>query len=147
MNGRSYKGDNVDPRFVLDPFEPSYITLSEEGKLEDLVLIALQELNDCCACPRNCHVDRMAGQTSVCKTGRYARVASASPHFGEEDCLTGRNGSGTIFFACCNLHCEFCQNWDISQQAVGTECAADRIAELMIALQERGCHNTFKTTV
>jgi putative pyruvate formate lyase activating enzyme len=69
------------------------------------------------------------------------RVASAFPHFGEEDCLRGWNGSGTIFFNLCNLRCVFCQNWDISQQAVGPEQTAEEIAKTMIALQKRGCHN------
>ncbi|MFQ5845122.1 MAG: radical SAM protein, partial [Planctomycetota bacterium] len=73
--------------------------------------------------------------------GRHARVASAFPHFGEEDCLRGRHGSGTIFFSRCNLRCVFCQNWGISQRAAGEECPPERIADLMLALQEHGCHN------
>ena len=89
------------------------------GALADRVTAGLRKLEDCCACPRNCHVNRMANETRVCHTGRYARVASAFAHFGEEDCLRGWNGSGTIFFSLCNLRCVFCQNWDISQQTVG----------------------------
>src|SRR5271165_1238438 len=76
-----------------------------------------------------------------CHTGRYARVASAFAHFGEEDCLRGWNGSGTIFFSLCNLRCVFCQNWDISQQSVGSECPPEKLAELMLDLQHHGCHN------
>jgi putative pyruvate formate lyase activating enzyme len=68
-------------------------------------------------------------------------VASAFPHFGEEDCLRGWNGSGTIFFSLCNLRCVFCLNWDISQQSVGAECRPEQIGELMLSLQARGCHN------
>jgi putative pyruvate formate lyase activating enzyme len=83
----------------------------------------------------------LAGETGVCRTGRYARVASAGPHHGEERCLSGWHGSGTIFFALCNLRCVFCQNWDISQQAAGVECPPERIAALMLDLQRRGCHN------
>lgn len=131
----------TDPRFVIDPFEPAYLALARSGEIEKRVAAGLRELEDCCACPRNCHVNRMANQTRVCHTGRYARVASVFPHFGEEDCLRGWNGSGTIFFSLCNLRCVFCQNWDISQQAVGRECTAERIAELMIWLQDQGCHN------
>jgi putative pyruvate formate lyase activating enzyme len=76
-----------------------------------------------------------------CFTGRYARVASAFPHFGEEDCLRGWNGSGTIFFSFCNLRCLFCQNWDVSQAGEGTEVRPDALAGLMLRLQAQGCHN------
>ncbi len=100
-----------------------------------------RELEDCCACPRNCHVHRMADETKVCHTGRFARVASVFPHFGEEDCLRGWNGSGTIFFSLSNLRCVFCQNWDISQQSTGGPCRPERIADMMFDLQARGCHN------
>ena len=130
----------VDPRFLIDPFEPAYRALTR-GELSLRVAAAHRELKDCCACPRDCHVDRMADQTGICNTGRYARVASAFPHFGEEDCLRGWNGSGTIFFSLCNLRCVFCQNWDISQKAAGEEFPPERIAASMLALQERGCHN------
>jgi putative pyruvate formate lyase activating enzyme len=83
----------------------------------------------------------MADEWGVCRTGRLALVSSAFPHFGEEDCLRGRRGSGTIFFAMCNLRCVFCQNWEISQRRDGEEMSAGQIADLMLALQERGCHN------
>lgn len=110
-------------------------------ELRKRIAAAHEELEDCCACPRNCHVNRMANETRVCHTGRHARVASAFPHHGEEDCLRGWNGSGTIFFSMCNLRCVFCQNWDTSQQAVGDEFTSDRIADLMLGLQQQGCHN------
>jgi putative pyruvate formate lyase activating enzyme len=131
---------SVDPRFVLDPFEPAYASLPA-GEINARVEAAHRELEDCCACPRNCHVNRMANETKICHTGRYARVASAAPHFGEEDCLRGTRGSGTIFFSLCNLRCVFCQNWDISQRSVGRELPPERIADVMLSLQERGCHN------
>ena len=83
----------------------------------------------------------MANETRVCGTGRHARVASAFAHFGEEDCLRGWRGSGTIFFSLCNLRCVFCQNRDISQRPAGGEMPAERIADLAIALQDEGCHN------
>jgi putative pyruvate formate lyase activating enzyme len=131
----------IDFRFLLNPFEPAYLALHRSGLLAERVAAGLRELEDCCACPRNCHVNRLANQTRVCHTGRHARVASAFPHFGEEDCLRGWNGSGTIFFGLCNLRCVFCQNWDISQQAAGAECPPGAIAERMLALQRCGCHN------
>jgi len=132
--------DGVTSRFVRDAFEPAYLSLSTE-EVRRRVEAGLRELEDCCACPRNCHVNRMAGETRVCHTGRHARVGSAFPHFGEEDCLRGWNGSGTIFFSLCNLRCVFCQNWDISQQPRGRELPAESIAEIMLDLQQRGCHN------
>jgi putative pyruvate formate lyase activating enzyme len=130
-----------DPRFLLEPFEPAYLALYRTGEINERVAAGLHELEDCCACPRNCHVNRMNDETRVCHTGRYARVASAFAHFGEEDCLRGFNGSGTIFFSLCNLRCVFCQNWDISQKSAGAVCPPERISELMLSLQERGCHN------
>ncbi len=141
MNVRT-KGSKqpTDARFVLDSFEPAYLSLSPQ-KLTERVGMGLRELEDCCACPRNCHVNRMADETKICNTGRYARVSSAFPHFGEENCLRGWNGSGTIFFSLCNLRCVFCQNWDISQRPAGNELRPEQIADLMLDLQERGCHN------
>jgi putative pyruvate formate lyase activating enzyme len=130
-----------DPRFSLDDLEPAYLRLYRRGELEARVERALEELEDCCACPRNCHVNRLEGVARVCHTGRRAIVSSAFPHFGEEDCLRGWNGSGTIFFGMCNLRCVFCQNWDISQQHSGEERSGEEIADLMLALQARGCHN------
>ncbi len=131
----------VDERFVVEPFEPVYLRTWREGGLEEKVAAALGELEDCRACPRDCGVDRLQGETAICRTGRHAVVSSAFPHFGEEDCLRGRRGSGTIFFAFCNLRCVFCQNWDISQRYAGEELDGERIAALMLALQQRGCHN------
>ena len=131
----------VDPQFVIEPFEPAYLAAARNGKLTYRVEAALDELEDSCACPRNCHVNRLKNETKVFHTGRYARGTSAFAHFGEEDCLRGWNGSGTIFFSMCNLRCVFCQNWDISQQTTGEECGPDRIADLMVGLQDRGCHN------
>ena len=102
---------------------------------------ALTELGACDSCPRHCRVDRTAGETGVCRTGRFARVANAGPHFGEEQCLSGDRGSGTIFFGACNMRCVFCQNWNTSQRDEGSEAPADDIAAIMIGLQEEGCHN------
>ena len=130
-----------EPRFVICDFEPAYLETYRRGEFPAKVQAGLQELEDCCACPRNCHVDRLQGAARVCNTGRHAIVSSAFPHFGEEDCLRGRNGSGTIFFGLCNLRCVFCQNWDISQQTSGGELTGAEIADLMLALQVRGCHN------
>jgi len=96
----------------------------------------------CLVCPRLCKVDRRAGVAGLCAVGRYAVVASWFPHFGEEDCLRGRRGSGTIFFSGCNLRCVFCQNWDISWGNLkGVVATPERLAAMMLELQGLGCHN------
>ena len=95
----------------------------------------------CVVCPRLCRVDRRAGASGLCAIGRRAVVASYFPHFGEEDCLRGSRGSGTVFFSGCNLRCVFCQNHDISWEVRGEEVSAVRLAEMMLELQAMGCHN------
>jgi putative pyruvate formate lyase activating enzyme len=95
----------------------------------------------CVVCPRGCKVDRRADVAGLCAIGRQAVVASYFPHFGEEDCLRGRRGSGTIFFSGCNLRCVFCQNHDISWEVRGEVVGRERLAEMMIELQAIGCHN------
>ena len=122
-------------------FEPTYLALYRTGELQQRDQQASEELRECHVCPRDCGVNRLADERSVCKTGRYAQVASYFPHFGEEDCLRGWRGSGTIFFSMCNLRCSFCQNWDISQAQRGQETPPDRLAAMMLELQARGCHN------
>ncbi|MDJ0923227.1 MAG: radical SAM protein [Acidimicrobiia bacterium] len=128
-------------RFVINDLEPAYLELWRRGELDAKVRAALSELERCRVCPRNCDNNRLRDEAAACHTGRYARLASAFAHFGEENCLRGRRGSGTIFFAFCNLRCVFCQNWDISQAPGGSEMSADGIADVMLQLQENGCHN------
>ena len=130
-----------DERFVSARVEPAYLATGRREVLRARARAAVESLRACRACPRNCAADRLADQTGTCRVGRFARVSSAFPHFGEEACLRGTRGSGTIFFAGCNLRCVFCQNFDISQLLEGREYRADAIAEMMIALQEQGCHN------
>ena len=142
---------------------PRYLALLESGELARRVERGLDELASCRLCPRDCQVDRLHAVTgapspepgrptrrvvpghippgTACFTGRHARVASACPHFGEEDCLRGTRGSGTVFFSFCNLRCVFCQNWDISQLGGGVELSAEQLAGRMLDLQRQGCHN------
>jgi putative pyruvate formate lyase activating enzyme len=131
----------TEERFRIDPFEPAYLAVHRRGGLAERVDAALEELEDCRACPRDCGTNRLEDRSNVCCTGRHARVASYGAHHGEEDCLRGHRGSGTLFFSLCNLRCVYCQNWDISQKAAGDECDASRIADLMLMLQDAGCHN------
>ncbi|WP_348530845.1 radical SAM protein [Methanothrix sp.] len=102
---------------------------------------AIRRLEHCDICPRRCGVNRAEGELGFCRTGRLAKVSSAGPHYGEEPPLVGYHGSGTIFFAGCNLACVFCQNYEISQLDMGVEVTAERLAGIMMHLQLTGCHN------
>jgi putative pyruvate formate lyase activating enzyme len=84
---------SIDPRFLLEPFEPAHFALDRAGQIALRVVAELRDLEDCCACPRNCLVKRTASESNICHSARYARVASAFPHFGEEDCYRGWSGS------------------------------------------------------
>jgi putative pyruvate formate lyase activating enzyme len=130
-------------RFVVPRknFTPAYVRAFEEGVLQQRSVEAIESLRSCKVCPRDCEIDRLNNRIGVCKSGRLARVASAFPHFGEEDCLRGWNGSGTIFFGWCNLRCVFCQNFETSQFGEGAEVSAGELAQIMVDLQEIGCHN------
>ncbi len=121
--------------------EPAYARLEAEGKLEGRVAEVHAMLRQCQLCPRNCGVNRLAGETGFCRAPAEAVVSSHQPHFGEELPLVGRGGSGTIFFANCNLRCVFCQNWPIAHQGRGQKATDPEVADMMIRLQERGCHN------
>ncbi len=122
-------------------FIPSYIALHESGKLQGRIDQLMAILTSCTLCPRRCEVNRLEGELGICRAGSNLVVSSAFPHFGEEPPLVGRHGSGTIFFAHCNLRCVFCQNYDISHREEGEEIPMEDLAPLMIALQEKGCHN------
>jgi putative pyruvate formate lyase activating enzyme len=106
---------------------------------------ALAALENCRMCPRDCGVNRLENAWSACKTGRYAIVDCHFAHFGEEYCLRGWKGSGTIFFSHCNLRCVFCQNYDISQAVAPGPAVPgsppEVIADMMLDLQRQGCHN------
>ena len=122
-------------------FEPVYLRTYPRGELARRVARALKLLQSCTACPRNCRVNRLEDKFAVCKTGRHAVVSSHFPHHGEEDCLRGGRGSGTIFFTGCNLRCVYCQNFDISWQVRGTPAPPRELAAMMLELQAQGCHN------
>jgi len=120
---------------------PSYLALVESGAFAVRREAALSMLEECRLCPRRCGVNRARGEKGVCGTARSALVSAAHPHFGEESPLVGRMGSGTVFFAGCNLRCLFCQNYEISHLVAGDEAAASRLAFLMLRIQQMGCHN------
>jgi putative pyruvate formate lyase activating enzyme len=125
----------------MNDFEPAYLKLLRSGELKQRVAKAYEHLSICDVCAWKCPVDRRAGKLGVCRTGERAKVSSYGPHLGEEDPLRGWRGSGTIFFTRCNLHCQFCQNHDISQTDAGYEVEPEDLANIMLELQEQGCHN------
>jgi len=125
----------------METFEPAYLSLHRQGLLKQRAETALELLSDCRLCPRDCGINRLEGKTGFCKTGYRAKVADFHSHFGEEAPLSGRGGSGTIFLSSCNLLCSFCQNDEISHGNAGREVTAEGLAEMMISLERRGCHN------
>jgi putative pyruvate formate lyase activating enzyme len=121
-------------------FVPGYVKL---GKAE---LVKREEalwkiMASCEICARGCGANRLAGDKGVCRTTARTKVHSAGPHFGEEGELVGRGGSGTIFFSFCNLRCCFCQNWEINHRGDGEKTTERELADMMLSLQRRGCHN------
>ncbi|HHT9136190.1 MAG TPA: radical SAM protein [Candidatus Wunengus sp. YC60] len=122
-------------------FQPGYINLYKTGKLRERIEKAQNLLMECQICPRRCKVNRLENKMGVCKVGRLPKVSSYNPHFGEELPLVGMHGSGTIFITFCNLGCVFCQNYEISHLGEGFEISLERFAQMMIELQNMGCHN------
>jgi len=123
-----------------DQFQPAY-SLIGEGELAARRDQAMAVLSECRLCPRECGVNRAESETGFCDSGREALVASHGKHFGEERPLVGYGGSGTMFFANCNLGCIFCQNYDISHLGHGRPVKPERLADMMIDLQRQGAHN------
>ena len=122
-------------------WSPGYIELERSGELERREQALWAMLERCTLCPRRCRVNRMAGERGICGGDNTFKVASFGPHFGEERPLVGRNGSGTIFFSHCNLHCVFCQNWEINHRGDGSLTNHAGLARMMLSLQRMGCHN------
>jgi putative pyruvate formate lyase activating enzyme len=111
-------------------------------ELVNKALARLSPLEACCAlCPRDCRVDRTKGADGICRTGRFASVSHALLHFGEEPVISGKSGSGTVFFTGCNLKCLFCQNYQLSWLLEGTPVSDEELASLMLGLQSKGAHN------
>lgn len=124
-------------------FKPSYLNLYKTNKqdFEARIDKAYEALENCTLCPHNCHVNRLKDKRGVCKTGALPKVYSWLNHHGEEPPISGSKGSGTIFFSNCNMSCIYCQNYEFSQGGGGTEMDPEALADIMIELQNRGCHN------
>lgn len=124
--------------------DPKYLTLLAETKLEERVEQLEALLSACNICPKDCGNDRLNDEIAACYSGRLPIVSSYTAHFGEEPCLSGTRGAGNIFFGNCNLRCVYCQNYQISQtwrEQKRNEVTHERLAEMMLELQDRGCHN------
>ncbi|MFH0812230.1 MAG: radical SAM protein [Pseudomonadota bacterium] len=118
-----------------------YQRLWESGELEIRMTQALEILSHCTLCPRACRANRFKGEKGFCGAGNAIEIAHFGPHFGEEPPLTGEKGAGTIFFTHCTLKCSFCQNHQISQKGMGYEISEEKLADVMLQLQDMGCHN------
>jgi putative pyruvate formate lyase activating enzyme len=119
---------------------PSYLNLTKK-ELEERIERLFKILERCEICPKRCRVNRLKEQRGFCRLGYLSMVSAYHHHFGEESVLLGRYGSGPIFLSGCNLHCVYCQNYEISQWKIGKEVSFERLAEMMIELQNLGCHN------
>ncbi len=134
--------NSVKPESMIsENSQASYIKLHQEGILKERGQELWDRMESCDLCPRNCRVNRLEGHRGECRANSDLEVASFSPHYGEEPELVGRGGSGTIFFTNCALHCVFCINSDISHGGAGRKYSINDLADMMLALQQRGCHN------
>lgn len=122
-------------------FEPGYLKLHRSGELRTRGKKLWEMMKSCELCPRRCRVNRLQGEKGFCQANAKLKISSYHPHFGEEPPLVGRRGSGTIFFSNCGLRCVFCINWEISIGGAGRHHSIKDLANMMIALQKRGCHN------
>ena len=123
---------------------PHYLNLFKTGELHERAVQLESILSNCTLCPRNCKINRKDGEIGFCRSGYLPIVSSYCVHHGEEPVLSGNRGSGTIFFGNCNLRCIFCQNHQISQPEKSRkdkEISFERLADIMIELQSKGCHN------
>jgi putative pyruvate formate lyase activating enzyme len=126
---------------TAEAFETAYLRAYRAGLFPQRTEKAFALLERCTLCPRACRVERLRGERGTCRAGHFPEVSSYSPHFGEESPLVGLHGSGTIFLTHCNLRCSFCQNFSISHLGEGREVSFERLARMMLELQDLGCHN------
>ncbi len=125
----------------LHAYTPGYVSMQKSGQLKQRGEELFESMQHCLLCPRECGANRLNGERGHCKANANLEISSASPHFGEERELVGRNGSGTIFFTNCSLLCVFCINYEISHQGHGSRYSIRQLANMMMLLQRNGCHN------
>lgn len=127
---------NINPDFT-----PGYLKLHKTGELKKRGQQLWKMMESCSMCPRLCAAQRLDGEEGFCGASSQLEVSSHYAHFGEEEALVGSSGSGTIFFSNCNLRCIFCINSEVSQENQSSPCSIDELADMMLALQQQGCHN------
>jgi len=134
---------NVNAMSTLSPtnYEPLYLKLHKNGALKARADVLWDMMRSCTICPRECEKNRIRGQRGDCNANSDLEISSFAPHFGEERELVGRNGSGTVFFTNCALHCVFCINYDVSQMGQGRRRSINDLSNMMLTLQRMGCHN------
>lgn len=129
---------------MTEDYQPTYLALYESGEFAKRVQALEKLLHSCTVCPLDCGNDRIKNELARCYSGRLPIVSSYTAHFGEEPALAGTRGAGNIFFGNCNLRCVYCQNYQISQthkEQIKNEITHERLSEMMLELQARGCHN------
>ena len=122
-------------------FEPAYMKLHRSGELKKRGQELWDIMKSCELCPRQCGANRLDGEKGFCGSTSQLEISAHNPHFGEEKGLVGKGGSGTIFLTNCSLRCVFCINWEISQGGAGKDRSIEDMADMMLDLQDRGCHN------
>lgn len=122
-------------------FEPVYLSLHRSGELKARGQHLWDSMKCCRLCPRDCQQNRLKGKKGICEASSVLKISSFHPHFGEEAPLSGTRGSGTIFFTHCSLRCVFCINREISIGGIGNVQDIRELAQMMLKLQELGCHN------
>jgi putative pyruvate formate lyase activating enzyme len=135
------KPDRKSPARISRDFQAAYLRLHETGELKKRADDLWKIMESCELCPRMCGVNKIEGNKGFCQASAQLRISSYHPHFGEERPLVGKGGSGTIFLTNCGLRCVFCINWEVSQGGQGRDRDVEDMANMMIRLQERGCHN------
>jgi putative pyruvate formate lyase activating enzyme len=138
--GKHFMAGNKVPQ-IKPVFQPGYLNLSQSGELKRRGEQLWNMMESCSLCPRECGAERIKGERGFCQASSDLEIASYHPHFGEEDPLVGRGGSGTVFFTNCSLRCVFCINWEISQGGEGNLQTYEDLAEMMLHLQRIGCKN------
>jgi putative pyruvate formate lyase activating enzyme len=134
--GKAERTARIDPAF-----EPAYLKLHKSGELKKRGEELWKVMESCQLCNRECGVNRLEGEEGFCQASSQLEVSSYHAHFGEERPLVGRHGSGTIFFTNCGLRCVFCINWEINQAGRGSPRSIEDLANMMLHLQQTGCHN------
>lgn len=120
---------------------PAYLESYHNGSLSRIIKEGYKMLESCSICPRKCKVNRLKNERGLCRTGVKPILYSFMPHHGEEPPISGKLGSGAIFFSNCNMACVYCQNYEFSQKGKGREVEPEELARFMLDLQARGCHN------